>query len=51
MKKGGIKGFGLAKKYGKATVKMTKKYVKENVSYFNKNKDNHSDAKGDNYNQ
>ena len=38
MKIGGIKGFFLAKKYGKATVNVTKQYVKEKVSNFNKGK-------------
>ena len=51
MKVGGIKGYELAKKYGKSTVKLTKKYVKENVPYFNKNKDAAPDAKGDDKNQ
>ena len=40
MKKSGIKGYGLAKKYGKITYKNTTNYVKEHVPYLNKNKDN-----------
>jgi hypothetical protein len=39
VKKSGVKGYGLAKKYGKITYKNTTKYVKEHVPYLNKNKD------------
>ena len=39
VKKSGIKGYGLAKKYGKITYKNTTKYVKDHVPYLNKNKD------------
>ena len=47
MKKEGIKGYSLAKKYGgilaqksKPTINNMTKYVKNHVPYFNKNKDN-----------
>ena len=50
MKKEGIKGFGLMKKYGniiaqksKQTFQSASNYVKEHVPYFNKNKNNASD--------
>ena len=49
VKKSGVKGYGLAKKYGKITYKNTTKYVKDHVPYLNKNKDN-KDGK-DNQNQ
>ena len=39
VKKSGVKGYGLAKKYGKITYKNTTKYVKDHVPYLNKNKD------------
>lgn len=48
MKKNGIKGYDLAKKYGKITYKNTTKYVKEHVKYLNKND---SANKEDNKNQ
>ena len=51
MKKEGIKGFGLAKKYGgiiaqksKPTINNMTNYVKNHVPYFNKNKDNNSNS-------
>ena len=51
MKVGGIKGYKLAKKYGKSTVKLTKQYVKEKVPYFNKDKNENSHGNNDNNNQ
>ena len=48
MKVGGIKGYELAKKYGKSSFKLTKKYFKENVPYFNKNKNNSSNNEDEN---
>ena len=50
MKIGGIKGYGLAKKYGKATVNVTKKYVQEKVSNF-KNRNASNNAKEDDKNE
>ena len=50
MKIGGIKGFDLAKKYGKATVKVTKSYVKEKMANY-KNKNASNDVKEDDKNQ
>ena len=50
MKKEGIKGYGLAKKYGgiiaqksKPTINNMTKYVKNHVPYLNKNKDNNNE--------
>jgi hypothetical protein len=50
MKVGGIKGYELAKKYGKSSFKLTKKYIKQNVPYFNKNKNNPSNPSNDDEN-
>jgi len=42
MKKGGIKGYGIAKKYGKTSYKMAKDYA---IEKFNKNKNKEEDKK------
>ena len=55
MKKEGIKGYGLDKKYegiltqkSKPTINNMTKYVKNHVPYFNKNKDNESTESNEN---
>ena len=55
VKKEGIIGFGLAKKYGgilaqksKPTINNMANYVKNHVPYFNKNKDNNNNSQENN---
>ena len=45
MKKSGIKGYDLAKKYGKASVKVASDYVKNNFQKKNKDKDKEEEQK------